>query len=273
MTRCRYARSLERDGPTALDAARRHALACEQCRLAVAGHLKFEAQLVAAGHRLAGPALPASTLAAARVFRQDGLPAGRHITAATVVAAVVVLAVIAGTAVGWLTERQPTSGGAALDPFDNRPTLEERIHGFEEQIKRHNLNPQAIVRLSEDYAVAAAAGESRVRVMELYLLPNGRPHARELAGSEHFGRVPTFNLNTSSGNTGMEWNTVFFGTAPANVSRVVVDGFDAEGGQVVGRVWVVMLRDKGVQPQDLRWRFIDAAGKTVLRGTGITPDN
>lgn len=188
-------------------------------------------------------------------------------------AAALLVGTTAVTSLGLRPEDPPGSLdlGAWLDGFDTGPTVEEAVRGFEEQLQIHHLNPNAVVRLSDDYAVVAAAGESRVRVMELYRLPGGQPHARELAGGEHAGRVPAFILETLSGDTGQEWNTVFYGTAPSYVSRVVVDGLDYEGGEVIGRAWVVVLRDKGVQPEELHWRFVDAEGNTVLQGIGLTP--
>ncbi len=161
--------------------------------------------------------------------------------------------------------------GALLGDLDTRAPVEERIRGFEELIQLHNINPEAVLRLSDGYAIAAVAGEQRVRVMEFYLLPTGEAHARELAGGEHGGSVPAFMLETSSGATGSAWNSIFFGTAPSNVSRVIVEGRDAEGGYVVGRAWVLLLRDKGIHPTELPWRFLDSDGNSLLRGVGLTP--
>ena len=73
------------------------------------------------------------------------------------------------------------------------------------------------------------------------------------------------------GATGDKWNSIFYGTAPPTVSRVVLQGLDAEGGQVVEGAWALVLREKDLTPDQMRWQFVDAFGRVVDSGTGIFP--
>lgn len=81
----------------------------------------------------------------------------------------------------------------------------------------------------------------------------------------------SLHLFSYDGATGEEWNTFVFGTAAPGSTRVELSGFpDQRGGTVVGGAWIIALREKGVDPQDIGWRFIAADG-TVRTGVGIFP--
>ena len=93
---------------------------------------------------------------------------------------------------------------------------------------------------------------------------------RELARGEH-GGGSSAHLVSAGGETDDAWNTYFYGTAPPVVSRVVVDGYKPEGGQVADGAWVLVFREKDLVPSDLAWQFLDALGKVIDSGTGIFP--
>lgn len=140
---------------------------------------------------------------------------------------------------------------------------------IEEQVRAEGLAPASIVRLAEDRAVAARRDASNVRVVELRG-ESGEWVVEEIASSEHGGGASA-HLLTAGGETDDEWNSFFYGTAPPAVSRVLVDGFDPEGGQVVDGAWVLVLPDKDLVPGDMHWQFIDAFGQIIDSGTGIFP--
>ena len=138
-------------------------------------------------------------------------------------------------------------------------------------MRAKGLPPAAIVRLAADRAVAASVDGGRVRVTEFRTDEEDRWVVQEIANSDDGGGPSSANLFSLGGETGDEWNSYFYGTAPNAVSRVTVEGFAAEGGQVVEGAWVVVLREKDLIPDEMRWEFVDAFGGVIDSGTGIFP--
>jgi len=81
----------------------------------------------------------------------------------------------------------------------------------------------------------------------------------------------TAHLVSMGGDTGEEWNSYFYGTAPGSASRVVVEGVTAAGGQVTDGAWVLAFRQKDLRPDQLTWSVLDATGAILHTGAGITP--
>lgn len=140
---------------------------------------------------------------------------------------------------------------------------------IEEQVRAEGLAPAAVVRLADDHAVAARRDGGQVVILELV----GTSASWEVTqiGSSPQSGPSSAQLISLGGDTGQEWNTFFYGTAPANVSRVVLEGYEAVGGQVVDGAWVLALREKDLTPDDMQWKHVDALGVTVESGTGIFP--
>lgn len=142
---------------------------------------------------------------------------------------------------------------------------------LEEQVRAQGIAPAAVVRLAEILAVAARDDGGRVRVIEFRMDDDERWVTQEIAAADDGGGPSSAQLFSSGGETGEAWNSFFYGTAPPSVSRVTVDGLQAEGGQVVEGAWVVALREKDVAPDQVRWEFLDAFGGVIDSGTGIFP--
>ena len=125
MTECRHARQIERDGMTdqLADLERRHLAHCEECHAAITKREAFEADLAVAGRKVSGPPLPASVLAAARQMPREGMVVPRFLTlTAVATASVLVLAVLTGTAMAWLIDRQPSTVGPPTASMQPEPT-------------------------------------------------------------------------------------------------------------------------------------------------------
>ena len=137
-------------------------------------------------------------------------------------------------------------------------------------MRADGLAPAAVVRLADDRAVVARVDRTRVQVIGFAEVED-RWTVQEIAASEAGDGPASAHLATFGGDTGDAWNTYFYGTAPGSVSRVTVDGFSAEGGQVVDGAWVLVMREKDVSPRGMRWQFLDAFGGVVDSGTGIFP--
>lgn len=144
------------------------------------------------------------------------------------------------------------------------PTSLERAVSIEE------MSPAAIVRLSMDRAAVARRDGSDVEVIE-FREEDGAWVTQRLARFTIGTATSSLNLLSLDGETGDEWNTWVYGTAPETVSRVVLIGLDGEGGRVVEGAWVIVLRDRGLTPADIDWEFLDALGATVESGVGIFP--
>ena len=138
-------------------------------------------------------------------------------------------------------------------------------------MRAQELAPAAIVRLATDRAVAARFDGGRVRVIEFRTDEEDRWVAQEIASADDGGGPSSANLFSLGGDTSDEWNSYFYGTAPNAVSRVTVEGLAAEGGQVVEGAWVVVLRERDLTPDEMRWKFVDAFGRVIDSGTGIFP--
>jgi hypothetical protein len=127
----------------------------------------------------------------------------------------------------------------------------------------------AIVRLDKAFAVAARPTGSGVEVIA-FLATEGGGWTAQVIASDAGGEVSA-NLLSMSGETGDEWNSFFYGTAPGSASRVVVEGFGASGGRVTDGAWVLAFRQKDLHPDQLSWSVLDATGGIIASGTGITP--
>jgi hypothetical protein len=142
---------------------------------------------------------------------------------------------------------------------------------LEDKVRAEGLAPASIVRLADDLAVVARRDDGGVRVMELAQgATRGWTMTTLAASSTGLGNASA-RLLTAGGDTGTEWNTYLYGTAPSSVSRVVLEDYDARGGQVVAGAWVLVLRETDLTPDDMDWQFVDALGRIVDSGTGIFP--
>lgn len=83
--------------------------------------------------------------------------------------------------------------------------------------------------------------------------------------------VDSLRLLTYDGATDEAFNTFVFGGAGEGVARVELSLDGGRGGVVSDGVWVVALPDKGLTPDDIGYRFLDASGNVLLEGRGIFP--
>jgi hypothetical protein len=141
---------------------------------------------------------------------------------------------------------------------------------LEHAVSSQQLSPAAIVRLSMDRAAIARRDGTDVEVIE-FREEDGAWVTQRLARFTVGSAASSLNLVSLDGETGDEWNTWVYGTAPDTVSRVDLIGLDGEGGRVVDGAWVIVLRDRGLTPGDIEWEFLDALGATVESGAGIFP--
>ena len=141
---------------------------------------------------------------------------------------------------------------------------------LEHAVSGEGLSPVAIVRLSMDRAAVARRDEADVEVIE-FRKEDGAWVTQRLARSAIGSAGSSLNLVSLDGETGDEWNTWVYGTAPDTVSRVNLVGLGGEGGRVVDGAWVIVLRDRGLTPADIQWEYLDALGATVESGAGIFP--
>jgi hypothetical protein len=131
------------------------------------------------------------------------------------------------------------------------------------------ISADAIVRLDDTFAVAAQRAGSRVEVVALLRTADDEWETQVIAS----GRTDevSAHLVSAGGDTGDEWNSYLFGTAPASASRVVVAEFASSGGQVTDGAWVLAFREKDLHPDQLSWSVLDATGAILHSGSGITP--
>jgi hypothetical protein len=141
---------------------------------------------------------------------------------------------------------------------------------LEHAVSSEEMSPAAIVRLSMDRAAVARRDGTDVEVFELRE-EDGAWVTQRLARFSIGTATSSLNLVSLDGETGDEWNTWVYGTAPETVSRVDLIGLDGEGGRVVDGAWVIVLRNRGLTPDDIHWEFLDALGATVESGVGIFP--
>ena len=141
---------------------------------------------------------------------------------------------------------------------------------LENAVSGEGLSPAAIVRLSMDRAAIARRDDTDVEILE-FREEDGAWATQRLARFTIGNADSSLNLVSLDGETGDEWNTWVYGTAPERVSRVDLIGLAGEGGRVVDGAWVIVLRDRGLTPADIQWEFLDALGATVESGEGIFP--
>ena len=130
------------------------------------------------------------------------------------------------------------------------------------------VDRDAIVALDDGSAVAARISGNRVEVVAFRFEEDS--WVADVAAAGKAGEM-TAHLVSLDGQTGEQWNSFFFGTAPAGSSRVLVEGHDARGGQVTDGAWVIAFEQKGLRPDQLSWRVLNAAGAVVEQGSGIMP--
>ena len=132
-----------------------------------------------------------------------------------------------------------------------------------------SIDPTALVRLSDTHAVASNRTPSGVDLVAFRKDRDGNWVPQVIASG---GRgTPAAHLFTMGGETGEEWNSFLYGTAPSSASRVTVAGLHAVGGRVVGGAWVLAFRQEDLRPDLVSWSVIDGHGVVVASGTGITP--
>ncbi len=141
---------------------------------------------------------------------------------------------------------------------------------LEHAVSSERVSPAAMVRLSMDRAAVARKDDTDVEVIE-FREEDGAWVTQRLARFTIGSAASSLNLLSLDGETGDDWNTWVYGTAPEAVSRVDLIGLDGEGGRVVDGAWVIVLRDCGLTPGDIEWEFLDALGATVESGVGIFP--
>lgn len=112
------------------------------------------------------------------------------------------------------------------------------------------------------------AGVARKDFRLSLILGDGRT-ASEVSSGEDHPHEATVHLATYGGETGTAMNSYVWGNAPPRAVRVQLS-LGGVGGQVVDGLYVVALPDKEVRPDALRWSFLDAGGRAVEEGTGIT---
>lgn len=135
--------------------------------------------------------------------------------------------------------------------------------------RQHGVAPSAIVRLSDELAVAARRASDGAEVLVFDAVGGDGWTAEAIANGS--GGDVTAHLVTMGGTTGQEWNSFFFGTAREAASRVVVDGLVGTGGRVADGAWVIAFRERDLSPHQLRWSVLDALGDVIASGTGTTP--
>jgi hypothetical protein len=131
------------------------------------------------------------------------------------------------------------------------------------------VSADAVVSLAGSYAIAARRSGDAVEVVAFRADGDGSWSSQTMASDR--GGDMSAHLVAQDGETGEAWNSLFYGTAPDGASRVVVDGFAGQGGQVTDGAWAIAFRQTGLTPDQLRWRVLDATGTVLERGTGITP--
>ncbi len=133
-------------------------------------------------------------------------------------------------------------------------------------VQVEGITPAAIIRLEDNFAVAARRRGRQVDLVSFQQTEGGRWTAQVIGSS----LTDSDDSGSLIGHTGEEWNSYFFGSAADYVSHVEVARSDAIGGRVVDGAWVVAIRAEDVRP-DLAWRFIDASGAMTSSGTGPFP--
>jgi hypothetical protein len=141
---------------------------------------------------------------------------------------------------------------------------------LEQLLAAEDLPPAALTRLSMERALVAVRDGRSIRLFEFREEQDDWVR-QELSRSGIGDAVSSLHLQSLDGETGDEWNSLIYGAAPPEVSRVEIEGYEGEGGRVVEGVWVIALRDKGLAPDDIHWTFVDALGAIVDSGSGSFP--
>lgn len=125
MNNCRYARDIQRGGDSD-NVSPEHLAACELCATALRRTERFGNELTTAAQALTGPPLPARTvMVSTLVHRPPAIV--RPLMLAATVAAVVMVAALAGATVGTLLDRGSTQvGGPTAEPEPTSPYRHSR---------------------------------------------------------------------------------------------------------------------------------------------------
>jgi hypothetical protein len=135
---------------------------------------------------------------------------------------------------------------------------------------RLGIDPAAIVDVGSAALAPAVNSDGKVSIVAIHQR-DGEWVASPLTSSTGPRDADSLHLFSYDGATGEEWNTFVFGTAAPGTVRVELNGFpDQRGGTVVGGAWIIALRQKGLEPGAIEWRFIADDG-TVRNGAGIFP--
>jgi hypothetical protein len=125
---------------------------------------------------------------------------------------------------------------------------------------------EAVVHFGNE-AAAAVIVDGTVELQ--VAVPGAASPATITSGAGRAGDV-SVRLLSYGGETGEEYNTFVYGTAPAGATSVSLFWPSGTvGGQVWGGAWLIVLREKDVTPGQLHWRFRSADGGLVASGDGI----
>jgi hypothetical protein len=124
-----------------------------------------------------------------------------------------------------------------------------------------------------DLGPVAAAPRATTAGLEVVIVrrDGDRWVANPIAGARLAPGLDSLRLVSYDGATHEAFNTFVFGGAGEGVARVELSLDGGRGGAVSDGVWVVALPDKGLTPDDIGYRFLDASGNVVLEGRGIFP--
>ena len=136
--------------------------------------------------------------------------------------------------------------------------------------KQLGVDPAAIVDVGTSAIAPMVGTNGRISIVAIHQR-DGEWVTSRLTSSPSPRGSDSLHLFTYDGATGEEWNTFVFGTASPGTVRVELNGFpDQRGGMVVGGAWIISLRQKGLDPTDMEWRFVAEDG-AVRTGVGIFP--
>lgn len=139
-----------------------------------------------------------------------------------------------------------------------------------EAATRLGIDPAAVVDVDTAVLAPAVGTDGVVSIVAIRQV-EGAWVTTPLTSSPGSRGADSVHLFSYDGATGTDWNAIVFGTAAPGTVRVELDGFpDQRGGSVIGGTWIIALREKGLEPDDIEWRFIDEDG-AVRTGVGIFP--
>ena len=135
---------------------------------------------------------------------------------------------------------------------------------------RLGIDPATVVDVGTAALAPTVGSDGKVTIVAIHR-QDGEWVTSSLTSSPGPGGADSLHLFSYDGETGEEWNSFVYGTAAPGTVRVELEGFpDQRGGLVVGGAWIIALREKGMGPQDIKWRFIGDDG-AVRTGNGIFP--